>query len=102
MQQRPAETAASALRAPSVIHSGTAGSPSAARAPGGTSRTIGRPAGVSYFTGLPPARRGVSGRYWWRATPPVTPCTGTSRPGTGRWARAKPSAARAPGAVIER
>lgn len=89
-QHKPAETAASAFRTPSVIHSGTAGLPILARSLGGTSSTIWEPPGVSYLTSfLVPsfflAWRGPSGRYWWVAMIPVTLWTGISSPGTRRW-----------------
>src|SRR5512140_2788582 len=75
MHTSPAETAASALTGLSVTHSGGPGSASLLRICGGTSSTGRVLAGVSYLTGLPSRDRGLSGRYWWYATPPCTSWT---------------------------
>jgi hypothetical protein len=64
MQHRSRDTAASALRTPSVMNSGRVGSPSQIRALGGTSRTIQLPPAVSYLTGFSCLVRGSSGRSW--------------------------------------
>jgi hypothetical protein len=63
MQQSPALTAASALRTPSVMNSGTLGSANRCRIAGGTSIAMRLPAGNSYFAGLPFRIRGSSGRW---------------------------------------
>ena len=47
--QSPAEARASAFFTPSVIHSGTCGSPIDTRQVGGTSKCIRAPLGVSYL-----------------------------------------------------
>jgi hypothetical protein len=98
----PAETAASALSGDSVTNSGTAGSASLPLTERGTSSTIRTLAGSSYLAGLPPRTLGLSGRYWWNASPPYTSYTGMTSPGISPdTATEKPCCRSQPGSTVD-